>query len=557
VCFGVLVVLVLTAMALLAACGGSSANSTSPAQASLTNAAFVHPRVTDVTWCWDCHPGVFSQWKASTTYTSAAYGALRGHNVNMVQTLTDAEHNGGEQLVNDCVQCHSPFGARHQDGATPTKIGELVTPIDLKGNPPGTWSLVAPYTSLSTSPAGLYLPADHPADTAHAAWEGISCRVCHDTAHLTELPDGSRVPTLAFFNPGAVVNASLPAYTYAPVPLAGAGRPDVTWLCDQCHQPNSDDTRNATAASVHAGLSCMDCHGQVNKRAGEPFNHDLNAGKAGAPIAQTSCARCHGGKAGIASGHPDVTKLATSLTNHGLYGADPAGDLQVNGVKWHNIHFITCDTCHLPTVQKKTYAVVYGKPLTISGRRTSQNLQNLAPDADGGSVALWTVPAGDKDGARVAETGEGAPGSTFTLTGYLPTKSGPLFVTQALPMKPDPAHSVITLTFPGMGRGIEVDVNVSASVTISASQRRVGAGASVVLSGTVGPNEAGRKITIQSSRSGGPWVGVATLSLSSASAYSTDWKAPAAAGGYSFRAAYVGDKHVASNQSAPIVVTVL
>ena len=446
----------------LAACGSSSstrASSASPSSLAMSG-AFVHPNVSNVTWCWNCHPSVFAQWQASTPYKTAAYGALRGHNVNMRESLTDSSHNTDEPLVNDCVQCHSPFTARHQNGVTVTKIGELVQPVNQVGSPKGSWHLIPPYTNLSTLPADFYFPADNPTDTNHAAWEGISCRVCHDTSHLTTLADGSQVPTLAFFNPGAAVDPTLPAYAYTSVPLLDVGRPNVTWLCDRCHQPNGDDTRNATPASVHAGLNCLACHGQVDKMAGDAFNHDLNAGQAGAPIAQTSCARCHSGPNAVDKGHPDVTKLQTSLLNHGLYAADPAGDLQVNAVKWHNIHYVTCDTCHQPTLTKTSYVVASGSPLTIVGTRPRQNLQNLPNDADSGVVSLWTLPAGSKDGTRVASSSSGAPGSSFVINNFRPTKSMTLFVTQALPLVPSPSNSVITMTFPGLGRGVEIHVTV-------------------------------------------------------------------------------------------------
>ena len=515
-----------------------------------------HPYTgTDVTQCWACHGTEFNQWQASTPYSTPAYGSLMGHNVNMPNSLTDAEHNSSELLVNDCIDCHSPFSARHQDGTTPTQISELVTPIDMIGSPAGTWTLVPPYsTGLSTSPVvGFYLPADHPTDTTHAAWEGISCRVCHNVGNL----DANGLPTLSFFNPGPAVNPSLPAYAYTPVPLQGNGQPDVTWLCDQCHQPNSDDTRQPLSVSVHAGLSCIDCHGQVGKGYGQAFNHDLNAGLSGAPIDQTSCARCHSGSGDVSPGHPDVTKLATSLLDHATYMADPAGDLQVNAAKWHNIHFITCDTCHHPTGLQSKYVVVYGSALKVSGLRSDKSLPAAADD---GYVKLWTIPVMSDSGPTGGEmltqtTTSGAPGTAFALS-YKPTQITKLFVSEAKPLTPDPSTSVITVAFPGLGRGVQISVIVKAKITFVVSKTKVHPGTVVRLSGSVAPNKAGKQVIIQKSRTGTSWTTWKKVTLSATSTYSAKWTAPKLKGKYYFRVKYAGDATIAANVSAKRLITV-
>jgi hypothetical protein len=515
----------------------------------------LHYTGSNVQACWSCHTAEFSQWQQSRPYTSAAYGALNGHNVNMTQSLTDADHNSGEQLINDCVDCHSPFSARHQDGTTTTQIGELVTPVDLTGSPAGSWSLVAPYLgNLSSFPIGFYLPAAHPSDTAHAAWEGISCRVCHDASS----PDPSTgYPSLAFFNPGPAVSASLAPYAYTAVPKLANGQADVTWLCNQCHQPNSDDTRQPLAASVHAGLSCIDCHGQVSKPAGEAFNHNLDAGQSGAPIAQTSCARCHSGQNAVNSGHPDVTKLATSLLDHGAYGADPAGDLQVSAAKWHNIHYITCDTCHQATLTAKRYTVLYGSSLTIQGKRSAKHLPTTA---DNGAVKLWTIPvmgdSGPAGGRLVRSTLSGTPGTAFALTGYRPRANTQLFVTQALPLTPDTATSVITVPFPGLGRGVTVNVVVKVRATLKASASRVMRGKSLTLTAALAPSKAGKSVLVQRSRNGRNWSTLRSLTLGATSAAKLRWKAPSAKGKYYFRVLYKGDAVNAGNHSAAKTVVV-
>ena len=519
--------------------------------------AFVHPYTgTDVTQCWTCHGTEFSQWQASTPYTLPAYGALKGHNVTMTQSLTDADHNSGEQLINDCIDCHTPFSARHQDGTTPTLISELVTPVDEVGSPAGTWTLTAPYATAvaASNPVGFWLPAATPAPAAtQAAWEGISCRVCHD---VSKLDPKTGLPTLAFFNPGPAVNATASPYAYTTVPLLASGQPDVTWLCNQCHQPNSDDTRQPLSASVHAGLSCIDCHGaDPNGKAG--FNHNLDAGQKGAPISQTSCKLCHSGKHAVNAGHPDVTKLATSLMDHAAYGADPAGDLQVNAAKWHNVHFITCDTCHQATLSAKKYTLVYGSALTIRGAR---NKHSLPKAADNGAVKLWTIPvmtdSGPAGGRLLKSTASGAPGTAFVLKGYRPAANSKLFVTQALPLTPDTATSVITVKFPGLGRGVTVTVVVKVRATMKTSVSRIHHGRSLTLSAALAPNKAGKSVIVQRSRTGRTWSTLKSLELGSASSAKLRWKAPSAKGKYYFRVLYKGDAANAGNHSTVKTVVV-
>jgi nitrate reductase cytochrome c-type subunit len=521
--------------------------------------AFTHPyQGSDVTQCWQsgCHATQFSQWSASTPYTSAAYGELKGHNVTMPQSLTNAAHNSDELLINDCIDCHSPFSARHMDGTTPTKISELVTPADQTGSPAGTWSLTPPYATAvaASDPAGFWLPAatSAPAPT-QAAWEGISCRVCHN---VNKLDPTTGLPTLAFFNSGPAVNATASPYAYTAVPTLANGQSDTTWLCNQCHQPNSDDTREPLSVSVHAGLACTDCHG-ANPNGSGGFNHNLSAGQKGAAIDQTSCNRCHGGKNAVNSGHPDVTRLATSLMDHAKYIADPAGNLQVDAAKWHNVHFITCDTCHQPTGMRSSYSVVYGSSLTISGKRSTKKLPVTADD---GSVKLWTIPvmtdSGPVGGSQLVSTSSGAPGASFALKGYRPTANTTLFVTQALPLTPDTATTVITVPFPGLGRGVQVKVVVKVRATLAASAKRVRHGKTVMMTTTLAPDKAGKQITLQSSRDHRKWTKLRVLTLGTASSAKHVWKAPAAKGKYYFRAVYAGDKANAGNSSAIKTVVV-
>jgi len=132
-------------------------------------AAFVHPSTTDVTQCFTCHSGEFSQWSTGAPYPSA--DGLTGHNVTMAQTLTNTGHNSSEQVTGECLSCHSPFSAKHQDLTAWTAIGQLASPLNLVGSPKGTWKLQAPYKAAvgsSTPIAGFYFPAQHSADKTHA-----------------------------------------------------------------------------------------------------------------------------------------------------------------------------------------------------------------------------------------------------------------------------------------------------------------------------------------------------------------------------------------------------
>ena len=512
--------------------------------AASASAAFTHTYTgSDVTRCWLCHASTFNQWKASTPYTLPAYGDLKGHNVNMTQSLTDSGHNTDELLTNDCVTCHTPFSARHQDGTTTTLISELVTPINQTGSPAGVWTLLDPYTTLSIDPAGFYLPADHPTDTTHAAWEGISCRVCHDVTNL----DANGLPTLSYFDPAT--------YSYTPVPTispSGTPVPDVVWLCDRCHQPNGDDSRNALTPSVHAGLTCLDCHG-ADPSGASGFNHNLDAGQKGAVIALTSCARCHTGVNAVNPGHPDVTTLLTSLTDHATYGADPASDLQFNAAKWHNIHYITCDTCHQPTLSTKSYTMVYGGSVAIKGTRTGKTLPTVA---DSQGVTLYSAAKGTTDFSAVTSSVAGAPGTAFAFPGFNPVANTTVFVTQAIPLVVDANTLVQSSTFPGLGRGVRATVLVKVKATLKTSALRVRHGKTATLTVRIAPDKTGHKVVIQKSRTAKSWTTFKTRTLVTGSTAKATWRAPTTKGKYYFRVKYAGDTTNAGNVSVVKMITV-
>jgi hypothetical protein len=170
------------------------------------------------------------------------------------------DHNQEELLVDECIQCHAPFQA-----AT-FHVGDFVQPVDQVG----PWQVV---------------------DKNVFVWQAIKCETCHD-------PTSTVPKMLAFYNP--VTQA------YEPVQ-------STTGLCEKCHQPGTDDSRNLTG-SVHEGLQCASCHFQK----GTEMSLDP----------KQACQQCH---PTVNPNHPDVITLDTTYLEPG----SP-----------NDIHFISCVTCH-------------------------------------------------------------------------------------------------------------------------------------------------------------------------------------------------------------------
>lgn len=191
------------------------------------------------------------------------------HAADPTAVLLNEEHDKNELLIDECISCHAPFQAAKYH------IGDFVQPLDQKG----PWHVV---------------------DANVKAWQAIKCEVCHDPA--------STAPNkLAFYD------GTKQAY----VAVNG-----VTELCEKCHQPGTDDSRDL-AGSLHQGLHCATCHFQK----GTEMSLDPHG----------ACAQCH---TTIDPKHPDVTKLDTTYVS-----PDSKND----------IHFITCATCHpkgTPTPKK-------------------------------------------------------------------------------------------------------------------------------------------------------------------------------------------------------------
>jgi hypothetical protein len=488
----------------------------------------------DVTQCWGCHAGKYTQWQNSSPYTRGSYGTLQGHNVNAAGALLNVGHNTEEPLVNDCQHCMTPFSTRTFNGTALVDIGTYVQPL----NRIGPWQLVSPYleTMSVTGPRqGFYYPADHTGDTTHGAYEGISCRTCHDVTHLDPT---TGLPTLAWFNGDT--------WSYEPVDPA---QPNL--LCEKCH--NSDDSRSAPDQSVHAGLNCIDCHmkaanGAVNA------DHSLNAGHFGDTLAQSSCgqATCH--DTALPAGHPPILGLNTSFKDPATYAADPTM-IKLSADVQHNIHFITCDTCHQPSGVPSSYTVVYaagGKTINVRGSRTGKTLPG---SSDSGTVSLFVWPAGldpvtDSGGDFITTVGapDAAPGSAFTVSTPALSENATLLVTQAAL---DADH-----VFPGVGRGSVAHVWVKVAAKLTASRTKVHPRGRVKFTAMIAPDKTGAKVLFQLSRNGKSWKTWRSLALGANSTKSVVWKAPAKKGKYFFRVKYAGDDVNVGNVSTKKTITV-
>jgi hypothetical protein len=182
------------------------------------------------------------------------------HAADPAAVLLNEEHNTSELLIDECISCHAPFQAAQYH------VGDFVQPLNQKG----PWHLV---------------------EANVKAWQAIKCEVCHD-------PTSTAPQKLAFYD------ATKQAYVAVS---------NTTELCEKCHQPGTDDSRDL-AGSVHQGLQCATCHFQK----GTEMSLDPHG----------ACAQCH---PGVRPQHPDVTKLDTTYLS-----PDSKND----------IHFITCATCH-------------------------------------------------------------------------------------------------------------------------------------------------------------------------------------------------------------------
>ena len=199
--------------------------------------------------CRDCHLVQQNLWANSNNL----------HFASAADVLANPDHNSSEILNNDCLKCHSTF--EYQLG-----VAHFVTPVNLVGQPVGTW------TALNS-----------------ADWHATKCEVCHD-------PTSSNVDKLAKYGslldgpwkagyakisdlPSAfqtVINSTgvVSTFTYADQTTLAV---QATKLCNSCHDPadqGGDDSisvggidfgpqggdSRAYVTTSHQGLGCIDCH---------------------------------------------------------------------------------------------------------------------------------------------------------------------------------------------------------------------------------------------------------------------------------------------------------
>ncbi|NOZ07614.1 MAG: hypothetical protein GXO91_01900 [FCB group bacterium] len=221
--------------------------------------------------CAGCHETEQAQWASDADL----------HAQSAIDVLTTEEHNTEELLVDDCLKCHSSF--QYSLG-----VAHFVTPVDMIGSPPGTW------TELNAS-----------------EWEATKCEVCHDPtsdgdkmlAKYGSVLDGD-------WNPGYISISDLPeAYqviitgdeTYSDsiyvYPDQTALSIQITRLCSSCHDPadqgpepeivqdginygpQGGDSRSYVMVN-HQGFGCGDCHNP----------HDFTPVD---PTQKTACMGCH------------------------------------------------------------------------------------------------------------------------------------------------------------------------------------------------------------------------------------------------------------------------
>ncbi|MGO8683389.1 MAG: hypothetical protein ACLQUT_02240 [Thermoleophilia bacterium] len=243
---------------------------------------------------------------------------------------------------------------------------------------------------------------------------------------------------------------------------------------------------------------------------------------------------------------PDQLCLKCHLTDD---SRNPADGLLYDAAARHNIHAITCDTCHQPTGVSTHYTVVYGSSvnLTISGHRITN--AGIPASAATGVVQLWVRHSVNQLYSLAGVTGSAssALGTPFVLR----------------PSKPLTTNSLVYVTqgndadgFPGLGRGTEATVSVKALVILRTSGNSVQPRGVVNLSASVAPAKAGQKVYVQLSHNGRTWSTVNIVKLSSSSTATLSWRAPATSGRLFLRLRFLGDKANVGNVSATHTITV-
>jgi hypothetical protein len=247
--------------------------------------------------CASCHGQEHADWASGP------------HGATYATIFLNAEHNAGQQLMDDCLRCHG----MHFEGG----IRDLVAPLDRKG----PWRLArGEYASLPAIPCLT-------CHAIHRSGEPLAARTAPGTVAGEQ--EASR-PSLGFYDRRALEHVGLGRLPLPPM-LEGS-RPVRTSpdrrqaLCYQCHAPRagnqvfSGDDR--TPVGVHEGLSCQACHAKHGE------------------TTRASCAECH---PRLSNCGLDVETMDTSFHSKG---------------SGHDIHRVSCVDCHRNGVPRKsTHAV--------------------------------------------------------------------------------------------------------------------------------------------------------------------------------------------------------
>jgi hypothetical protein len=207
--------------------------------------------------CATCHTNEARLWSSSADLHAAPAAAV----------LTNPDHNTAEQLVDECLQCHSMF-------QRPLGVAAFVTPIDQTG--------VAPFDSITGQGTWNLLPAA-------SQWRATKCEVCHDPSSTAPAKlakygawldggfDASYIPLDTGMPTAYNYVWSAGAYTQTDYANQSALSVTATKLCDSCHGaddqgadpnavkgandygPQGGDSRSYVTAN-HAEFGCTDCH---------------------------------------------------------------------------------------------------------------------------------------------------------------------------------------------------------------------------------------------------------------------------------------------------------
>jgi hypothetical protein len=259
--------------------------------------------------CQKCHQHEYAGWHAGP------------HSATYSDIFTNAAHNSGRRLMDDCFRCHGMYF----DGA----IRDVVQPQNTRG----PWHLTRPeLADQATIPcqACHWIHREGSPETKPAGRSSVAGAAVHESVGLFDRREQMHFAAAAL---------TIPALYDGGRPLKIS--PDQRQaLCYQCHAPRQPETTSEAAANhwgpqagsgddrtpmgVHEGLSCLSCHNGHNESAA------------------ASCATCH----------PSMSHCGIQVEKMDTTFASKSSQ--------HNIHWVRCTDCHqhgVPTVKKANLSV--------------------------------------------------------------------------------------------------------------------------------------------------------------------------------------------------------